>query len=263
MFGFPKEDYKVFKRNFLRSVILDFQFAESNNSIKQKKDEILKLFRDDFKSCEEKKQSTFSIKISNKSSSPIVENQESTDDEIHLVLKSDNNKKQLEVDRRSIKLVIPGFEYVSFDAIHPLIDKIKSLLAILEVTNVNGFNLRKLNVIEIGLNGDTSGTPGFAAYNEFLKVSEFESPKKNLVMNNITSFQMKNVEQNAQLLVRHGINSSQNIPGHLNHLLIDIDFHFYDKSVGSLFDSIKSANEETFNVYNWLISDKLKNILEN
>lgn len=260
MFGFPETSHNVFKKNFLRTIIFDFQFA-SDISLKEKKGELINFFSPFFPILEEAKPSGFSVKFSDKNSTPIIENNMSSDDNILLNFKSQNNNRILSVEKHSLKLIIAGSDYSSFSNMVSLLEVIKKVLSGVFLVEVLNFNLRKLNVVEIDLKGDTSGEPAVNLFNEFINISDISFPKKNLLLNNMTTFQMKNIEFKSQLLVRYGVNSPQNIPGHLNHLLIDIDIHLNELKVDDQIQSIKKVNDEAYNVYNWIISDKFRQIL--
>jgi len=262
MFGFPEIAHKKFKQNFLRTVIFNFNYNTISFDFKANSDKIYNLFKDVLPyPIEVKDVQTFNISIGNEKNVPVLEAKNNLENGVVLILKSKDNNKVLTITNHTISYTIAKSGYDSFVETKKELEKIKDLLdEILEITALSSINLRKINVVEINLQNKNSGQLTYNIFNDLIEQGNLNNPNIDFVLNNIIVLTMKN-NQNGQLILKYGINSPTNTPGSINHILIDIDIHLLNNNVKELSKNLELANNESFNIFNWVISDKFKEIL--
>ncbi len=262
MFGFPEIAHKKFKQNFLRTVIFNFNYNAISYDLKANSNEIYNLFKDVLPSpIEVKDIQTLNISIGNEKNAPILEAKNNLENGVVLILKSKDNNKVLTITNHTISYTIAKSGYDSFIETKKELEIIKTFIEkTLKVTDLSSVNLRKINVVEINLQDKKSGQLTYNIFNDIIEQGNLNNPNVDFVLNNITVLTMKN-NQNGQLILKYGINSPTNIPGLINHILIDIDIQILNNDVKGLSKNLESANKESFNIFNWVISDNFKEIL--
>lgn len=265
MFGFPEIAHKKFKQNFLRTVIFNFNYNAISYALKANSNEIYNLFRDVLPSPIEVKDiqtfNTFNISIGNEKNVPVLETKNNLENGVVLILKSKDKNKVLTITNHNINYTIAKSGYDSFIETKKELEIIKTLLEkTLKINNLSSINLRKINVVEINLQNKNSGQLTYNIFSDIIEQGNLSNPNVDFVLNNITVLTMKN-NQNGQLILKYGINSPTNTPGLINHILIDIDIHLLNKDVKGLSKNLELVNNESFNIFNWVISDKFKEIL--
>ena len=255
MFGFPEIAHQKFKQNFLRTVVFNFNYNTIPYDLKANSSKIHTLFKDILPAALEIKNiRNINLSIGN---DKIETTTKHVENDVVLTLKNKTNNKILTITNQSINYNIAGSDYDSFIEIKKDLEKIKILLTkVFNVILLTSTNLRKINVVE--LNNNISGQLTYDIFNDIVKQGNLTNPNIDFVLNNITVLTMKNKE-NSQLILKYGINSPSNTLGLLNHILIDIDIQLLNKNSKEIVKNIESANNESFNIFSWVISDKFVN----
>jgi hypothetical protein len=255
MFGFSEATHKTYKHNFLRKIEIKFLFSpislEENDSLIKKC--LISLFPD----YQLEKKLNFIFDIENKNE--VIENK-GAEEEIYFIFKKD--KSSLQINKDSFILKINGSEYQSFKNITFIIEKIVELSSLLKIDVFKVISFNKLNILELKEVEDLSNV-SYYAHHEYIN-SEIRKPNShNLVINDFRTLSMKNVDEKADLMLKYGLNSPTNEQGKLKHLFIQIDITTQDILKNDVITTLKKVNKELFNVFNWTISYKLINLLEN
>lgn len=260
MFGFPEVPRKVYKSNFLRHISITLNYKKISDGISLDYESfapILSDFFPDFNIGEKR-----DIGVSFNQQKGIIEREVESHFSNVLIFKNDKTNSSIKISDTDIEIDIEGRLYSSFTDIRRVLegifDKCCKTLSINEFLNIS---IKKLNVLEIDKEG--RGKEGFedfvySAYNNFMN-NDLSIPTKRFVINDFRSINMHN--ENSLLNLKYGINSPENVPGDIKHIFIDARILQNMVNVQDALNSIDKINQELFNIYNWTISEKLINLI--
>ena len=255
MFGFPEATYKTYKHNFLRKIEIKFLF--SRIELKDKESLIKEYISPLFADFQLEKKLNFIFDLQN--TNEVIENK-GTEEEIYFIFKKDKSLLQLTED--SFVLKINGSEYQSLESIIPIIEKIIKLASSLGIDTFQGINFNKLNILELKEVKELSDL-SYYAHQEYINTEIRKPNQSQLVINDYRTLTMANLDEKALLILKYGVNSPTNEEGKLNHIFIEIDITSKEVRTTETLSTLKKVNKEMFNIFNWTISDKLINLLEN
>ncbi len=255
MFGFPEAIHKIYKHNFLRKIEIKFLFPPIDLKDKEAlvKEYISPLFPD----FQEEKKLNFIFDLQN--SNEVIENKGS-EEERYFIFKKD--KSLLQITEDSFVLKINGSEYQSLKSIIPITEKIIKLASSLGIDTFQGVNFNKLNILELKEVEELSNL-SYYAHQEFINTEIRKPHQPQLVINDYRTLTMANLNEKALLVLKYGVNSPTNEEGKLNHIFIEIDITTKDVRVTETLSVLEKVNKEMFNIFNWTVSEKLINLLEN
>lgn len=251
MFGFPKTAYTKYKQNFLKSVIYQIEFDRCTD-IKSQEEDIRELFADQFPRFNAGEGKGFGIILDSKSA-----NFQEFNGRYSINMKSKDGQRVVNVDETSLNFAIAGSSYTSFKE---LIVDIKNFIRILEICQIKEINklaIRKINIVEFR----NEGTP-IEILNFFLNpniVNINTLPNIEHINHSIQSINYKNEDD--YLNIKYGMNLPP-INTEIGQLIIDIGL-FTQKplSPSKIIDTSELINSEIFNIFNWIINDDAKAIL--
>lgn len=253
MFGFPKSEYKRFKSNFLKTVIFQIKFEKCLN-IENNSDNIKKIFEEDFPRVTQGEGNGFEIILGNE-----APNIQKTSKSYRLNLKSKDGQKVIDINEDSLNYTITGASYISFRHIVTDIKNIVSFLKVCDVTTVNRIALRKVNIVEFKNNDNPSDILNYLL-NHALVSNLLEFPNREKINHNIQTVTYK--DENRQLNLRYGFNLPPQLESEIGQLIIDIDiFNIENTEISRILSEAELINSEIFNIFNWVINENAKNIL--
>ena len=253
MFGFPKTEHKRFEKNFLKSVVFQFQF-EKYLDLKSKETDIKEIFITKFPRLSSGKGKGFEI-ILDKGNTKFQE----TNNGHNVNMKSENGQRVIDINETSLSFTIAGSSYISFEDLITDLKNIISFLNLCGITVINKLAIRKINIVEFKNNENPSEILDFLL--NPTRVSNIQDfPEKNLIDHSIQSVNYKKEEK--YLNIKYGLNIPPQLNSEIGQLIIDIDL--YDKEAISkehILSKLKLMNSEIFNIFNWTINEKTKQIL--
>lgn len=256
MFGFQHIDHKLYRKNFLRKVIFQINFNEI--SLKNLEADLRIHFKDTFPRITNREGNGIQISFDNNQP-----NFQSLTESNGYILKNLSGKIVLEATSQSFILSFESNDdYVSFNnSIKYLQDAILFLQSKAGVAEITSYSSRKINIIEFENNSNPNGIVYFLLNNTLIGNTDC-FPNMSSINHNFQSvnFAIKDYFLN----LKYGMNIPPNINSKLGQVIIDIDLVRKENFPTSDFNSIaKNVNDEIFNVFNWIASDNLKNILSN
>ncbi len=253
MFGFPKTEYKVFKRNFLRKVIFQLEFNK-NFKIAENEESLKSFFLEEFPRFVKAQGNGLQITFGNEK--PKLETLNQSD---NFILKSQDGQKTLEINDRSLRLSFDAPSYISSDNIRTILDLIFNFFHD-KIEIIEKVSLKKINIIEFDSTNNPNGILYFLLNKSIVgNVDSF--PNTELINHNLQSVNYR--DDNFLLNLKYGMNLPpiQNLK--IGQLIIDIEISKYTKTnildVKEVFENI---NSEMYNVFYSLLSDDAKKILD-
>ena len=110
MFGFPQTDHTTYKKNFLKTVILQIAY-EDNAHVVERKKEVFNIFRETFPRTNENVTSGVQVSFSPKEKTPILEPIKNSN---ALDLKSGDGQKIISINSSSLTATYNGTVYKNF-----------------------------------------------------------------------------------------------------------------------------------------------------
>ena len=254
MFGFHSVEHKVFKQNFLRKVLFQVNFKKID--LKNSEEKIKKVLGEKFPRITNREGSGIQISFDNNQPKfkPVNDNN-------GLLLKNITGKVVLELSDNSFILSFDSNDdYVSFDnAKAYLMDVIDFLKTNFEIKEINNYSCRKINIIEFQNDVNPNSIVYFLQNNSLVgNIDCFPNMEK--INHNLQSVNFSNDEYFLNL--KYGMNIPPNVNSKLGQVIIDIDLiRKVNFDVSEFTQIADSINSEMFNVFNWIASDNLKNIL--
>ena len=141
MFGYPETQRKIFKQNFLRSIIINLVFDPI--VVTEYQDKIKMSLLNYFPRFRSKNDSSLSIEFRPNEKTPIVNVGEGVGG---CQLFSEDGLSNISFSTTSIVLNIAGVSYQKFEDILPLLNEIQSLLPSIGIKQLRRLSMRKLNV---------------------------------------------------------------------------------------------------------------------
>lgn len=255
MFGFKQVDHITYKRNFLKTVTFQFFYSDVAD-FNEKKLAITKLFKPSFPKSEPATGGVVQMSFGANDRTPIV----NTMDSEGLILKSEDGKKVLSITQNAFTLTINGLVYENFNTLESCITNLNDCLDLLNLETILRLSIRKFNVAEFKSDGNPMEIMGLII-NPDLTGNMNYLPNSENIRNNIQTI---NYQINNNILnIRYGLNMLRNVE-EIGQVIFDIDLIQHESiEKAKVLDYARSANNEIFNVFNWIISDSTKEYLNN
>lgn len=253
VFGFEQKEHIVFKKNFLRKVIFQFEF----NKIE------LKNFKELVKEVFVEKLPRFTvaegngIQISFGNNEPTVQ---TVKENGNFILKSKSGQVSLEIKDNVVSLSFDsGLEYESFESSKEYLELIISFFEKINVDHFKKFSIRKINIVEFQNDDNPNGIVYFLLNNSLIgNIDCF--PNMKLINHNLQAVNFAN--EDYFLNLKYGMNIPPQTNSKLGQVIVDIDMIKNTKTMlTDMKDIAVEMNGEIFNVFNWIISDNMKRIL--
>ena len=251
MFGFPKVEHKKYNKNFLKTVVFQVQFEKCLN-LESKESEIGQIFKNNFPRLSGGK--GFEIIVNNENA-----NFQQVNNGHNINMKSENGQRIIDINETGLSFTIGGSSYISFENLIEDINNIISFLDLCKIDSVKRLAIRKINIVEFKNNQNPSEILNFLINPNLVgHIQDF--PKRNQINHSIQSLNYKN--ENKYLNIKYGFNIPPQLNSELGQLIIDIDLYRQEiiKTENIISDS-KLMNSEIFNIFNWLINDNTKKLL--
>lgn len=255
MFGFQSVERKEYKKNFLRKVFFQIEY-NSCKSLKDNSDEIELLFKDSFPRFNLGKGKGFQISIDKEKT-----NFQHIEEGDNIVLKSLDGQKEINIGESSLNFSVEGSVYSKYDSVLSELENIIKFLNICNIEKVNRFSIRKINIVEFKNNDNPNGILDFLL-NKALINNNDAFPNMNNINHNIHSVNF--VNESYFLNLKYGMNILPQLNGERGQLIIDIEI--INKNEILLVDILNESskiNSEIFNVFDWVINENTKNLLNN
>lgn len=251
MFGFPKAEYNIYKRNFLRKVFFQIDFKKSSR-ILENEEFVKSIFFQKFPRFIKAQGKGLQITIGD------VPKLETLSDDEALIFKSQDGQITVEMNDKSIKLSFDNTAYQSKVDIKNALSLITHLFND-KIEAVDRIILRKINIIEF----DSTNNPNGILYyllNKSIVGNVDSFPNTELINHNLQSVNYRN--DNFYLNLKYGMNMPPNTNLKIGQVIIDVECVKHTSTtiaeIENVFDDI---NSEMFNVFDMLINDNAKNIL--
>lgn len=258
MFNFPHTERKIYKKNFLKTVIFQITFDE-NLALKTKKDVLINVFKAKYPRCNDKV--TKGIQISFKADqTPILQNIEDEKTGLAFEFKSLDGQRIINIDNSTLSLTVGGKSYISFSELRTDIELIQEFIALFEIRTLNKVAIRKINIIEFIVDGNASAFLSHLVSPDLLSNINY-FPDNQFIKQNIQTVSYQRDE--FKLNIKYGLNIPPIPDKEIGQIIIDIDlFSTSQTDASNMLDIAKGINDEVFNVFNWAISENTKNILD-
>lgn len=253
MFGFPRVEHKKYNKNFLKTVVFQLQF-EKCLDLESKESEIGQLFKDNFPRLSTGKGKGFEIILNNENA-----NVQQVNNGHNINMKSENGQRIVDINETVINFTVGGSSYISFDNLITDLNNIISFLELCKINSVKRLAIRKINIVEFKNNENPSDILNFLI-NPALVGHIQDFPNRKLITHSIQSVNYKNGEK--YLNIKYGLNIPPQLNSELGQLIIDIDlFNQEIIETKNIISESKLMNSEIFNIFNWLINENTKSIL--
>ncbi len=254
MFDFPEVEHKKFNKNFLKTVIFQINFEEYID-LTEKSLKIGKLFKDNFPRYSSGKGKGFEILLNNENA-----NFQQIDNGHNINMKSENGQRIININEKSLSFTVGGSSYISFDNLLNDINNIISFLVLCEIDSIQRLAIRKINIVEFKNNENPSDILKFLL-NPILINHIDEFPNNPYINHSIQSINYK--KNDDYLNIKYGLNFPPQLNSEIGQLIIDIDLFKQEKiDVSSIISNSKLINSEIFNIFNWIVNENAKKILD-
>jgi len=253
VFGFPKIEHKKYNKNFLKTVVFQLQF-EKCLDIESKESDISKLFKNNFPRLSAGKGKGFEIILNNENA-----NVQQVNNGHNINMKSENGQRIVNINETGLSFTIGGSSYISFENLISDLNNIISFLDLCNISSVKRLAIRKINIVEFKNNENPSDILNFLLNPNLVShIQDF--PNRNLINHSIQSVNYKNGEK--YLNIKYGLNIPPQLNSELGQLIIDIDlFNQEIIETKNIISESKLMNSEIFNIFNWLINENTKQLL--
>ena len=253
MFDFPKVEHKNFDKNFLKTVIFQINFEKYNN-LNNKSKKIGELFKDNFPRFNLGKGKSYEILLNNENT-----NFQQIEDGHNIIMKSENGQRIINIKENSLSFTVSGTSYKSFDNISKDLENIISFLTLCEINEITRLAIRKINIVEFKNSENPSDILRFLLNPTLINHIE-KFPNGQNINHSIQSINFK--KNNDFLNIKYGLNIPPQLNYEVGQLIIDIDLFQQDKiDKSSILNKSKKINSEIFNIFNWIINENAKKIL--
>ena len=252
MFGFPKVEYVVYNRNFLRKVIFQLDFKK-NPKIIENEDFLKSIFINEFPRFVKAQGNGLQITFGNEK--PIMETLNQSE---NFILKSQDGQTVIEINDTSLRLSFDNSAYKSSNNIRKVLSLFDSFLEN-NIVDVEKISLKKINIVEFDNDSNPNGILYFLLNKSMIgNIDSF--PNTELINHNLQSVNYKN--EDFLLNLKYGMNIPpiQNLK--IGQVIIDIEISKYTKTnIKEIKNVFEEINAEAFNVFNSLINENTKKIL--
>lgn len=255
MFGFPSEPYKTYNRNFLKTVIFQVSF-NNNNFLKNKKSDIIDLFKETFPRYNDSLAQGFEIKFKNPNETPVLQ---SIQNNAGIEMRSNDGQRVLTINDVSLSLTISGKVYKNFDLLKQDLSRIDKFFTLVGINKIIKVAIRKVNIIEFQNISDATGVLSYAITPELLSNLTY-FPKSEGIKQNIHS--VSYALDNYKLNLKYGLILPQGNNIGNGQIILDIDLINNEESnTSTIFEKATFINNQIFNIFNWAISKNFKDLL--
>ncbi len=252
MFGFPKAEYLVYNINFLRKVIFQLDFKK-NSKITENEDFLKSIFINDFPRFVKAQGNGLQITFGNEKPK-----METLNESENFILKSQDGQTIIEINDRALRLSFDNTGYKSSNDIRKVLNLFNNFLEN-KIDEVEKISLKKINIVEFDNEGDPNGVLYFLLNRSMIgNMDSF--PNTKLINHNLQSVNYKT--EDFLLNLKYGMNIPpiQNLK--IGQVIIDIEISKHTKTnIKEIKNIFEEINSETFNVFNSLINENTKNIL--
>lgn len=256
MFGFPKVEYRIFKKNFLKTVVFQINFEKPSDEFIDYSDQIKNLFLADFPRFNSSKGKGFSISFTNDKSPDFQETEEGH----NIELRSQDGQSIININQNSLTYTLTGKTYSSFSSIKSNLTKISELLSLCSINQLNRVAVRKINIVEFKNEDENPSNILDFMINPNLIGNLNYIPNRESINHCIQSINLRNNDN--YLNIKYGLNIPPQLDSNIGQLIIDIDLYKVGSvEVEELFSTFKDINSETFNIFNWVINENTIKIL--
>ena len=260
MFNFPnieKDPSFRYNQNFLKTVIFQIKYPK-NNSITSNEKFLDETFKGEFPNKRNIMSGELKMKFEK---TPILLSQ--TNAATGFEYKSNTGNVVYSVVDDAINLTFAGSEYYNFENSYSLYAKhVKTILDQINIPYLTRIAIRKINIFEFEYN-DSTPLVNFLPF--IIKEPAIENyfcfPNIAKATSGITQLSFN--ESDYQLNLAYGLLKDKSATGK-NLAVIDIDlFKMGNIDTKLLDDEMRKINSEIFNVFEFLISENLKKLLNN
>ena len=256
MFGFPKVTHKIFKNNFLKTAIFQIRYSELELTLDHF-EKIEELFKASLPRIVKRKEKNFKLNLN--SNAKIEQNTPELG--YYFELKSLNGLKKISIAGDTLDFTISGDEYAGFKSIDQDLNNIIDLLSILGVKEVLRVAIRKINILEFDSLESTADMLRYVITENLLGYLD-EFPLGKHLKHSMQSIVMHNEENLTSLYLRYGFNVVPIVGNEKNQIVVDIDiFKNAEIKNADILTVFNLNNIEIFNTFNWVINEKILNIL--
>ncbi|MFI3297884.1 MAG: TIGR04255 family protein [bacterium] len=258
MFGFPKSQRKTFVNTFIRKVELIINFSPVDKGELMQCAE--KCLQKNFPNIENNLSKDYKINLTATGSPEILVNSEAKG----LKLISEDRKKVLFVDNGLIKYVVDGDSYMGYE---DMVDTLKDISTIFESLKI--VSLQKISLQKINIFGFETKDTSIDALKDLISLSLLGNneyfPNSNDIKQNVNSIIYNNDVSHLNIIyglyVPPSINLNEVKKG---QVIVDINIsHTSSLLTVGLWDKMNELNDELFNVFNWVINDNARKLLDN
>lgn len=255
MFGFQTIERTEYKKNFLRKVFFQIDYSACKN-LKDNSKEIQELFKDAFPRFNLGKGKGFQISFNKEKT-----NFQHIEEGDNIVLKSIDGQKEIVIGESNLNYSVDGNSYKTFDSVVSDLDLIVEFLKICNLDSINRVSIRKINIVEFKNNDNPNGILDLLL-NKALISNNDSFPNMNKISHNIHSINF--VNENYFLNLNYGMNILPQFNGERGQMIIDIDISNKSKILlNEILNETIKINSEIFNVFDWVINEKTKKLLNN
>lgn len=255
MFGFQPVERKEYKKNFLRKVFFQIEYKSCKN-LKDNSEKIETLFKDTFPRFNLGKGKGFQISIDKEKT-----NFQHIEEGDNIILKSIDGQKDITITESSLNFSVEGGVYIKYESVLTDLKTILEFLKICNIEIVNKFSIRKINIVEFKNTENPNGILDLLL-NKALINNNDAFPNMNNINHNIHSVNF--VNENYFLNLKYGMNILPQLNAERGQLIIDIEItNKSEISLDTILTESNRINDEIFNVFDWVINDNTKNLLNN
>lgn len=259
MFGIPKAEREIFKRNFLKTAIFSLKYSTNKKLVDFKED-----IKDIFKGCEVTPiMKGVGLQIKFEGGKQVVESVKGSDEIIGFDFKLPNDDLHINIQQGNLSLKINSEKYLGFDSLLEYLPKINKFFELLDVKSYGNLSIRKINVLELEKT-EAVKEPAQVLLKTFINkrllgdISYFGD--SDYVSSNINSLIFNDGDDTLNL--RYGMNSPKGFSSDIRHILIDIESTSKKNSdLEKLEGDLTFINQHIYNTFIWVISDTFKKIL--
>lgn len=252
MFGFPKTEYVIYNRNFLRKVIFQLDFKKTPKVI-ENEDFLKSIFLNDFPRFVKAHGNGLQITFGNEK--PKLETLAESE---NFILKSQDGQSIIEINDKCLRLSFDNTAYKSSNDIRKVLILFNDFLEN-QIELVEKISVKKINIVEFDNENNPNGILYFLLNKSMIgNVDSF--PNSELINHNLQSVNYKN--EDFLLNLKYGMNipPMQNLK--IGQAIIDIEISKHTKTnLKDIHNIFEEINTEIFNVFNSLINENTKNIL--
>jgi uncharacterized protein (TIGR04255 family) len=254
MFGFKNVERKNYKNNFLKVILFQLHYDEIN--CKDKVQDIQSVLKENFPRFKASPGQGFRISFDNN-----LPNFQETKGEFNIDARSEDGQKVITISNNSILLTVNGAAYKSFQTTLNHFNEINSILEICQINKVNRVAVRKVNLLEFEINENPCDILNLLINPELIGNIAY-APSQQSINHYIQSLNYNNNDY--FLNTKYGLSIPKQMESKIGQIIIDIDLYNQSKTpINNIINISQEINSEIFNVFNWVISDKFLELLNN